>query len=528
MGLLPEISAAVFMTGMFAFFLFLYCLLKILKEKISNKKPQPPQPKGAWPVLGHLPLLSGPLEPHVLLGNIADKYGPIFIIKLGVRRSLVISSWELAKECFTTNDKILANRPSFLAAEVMGYNSAMLGFSSYGQYWRQMRKITTLELLSNHRLQMFKHVRESEVQSGIRDIYQKQSKDGLVVVKMKQWFADVTLNVIFRIIFGKRYVNCTVLEEEDGDHSDQWREAIRNFFVLSGKFVVADALPFLRWLDVGGYEKSMKITARELDVVVQSWLDEHKRKKALSGSKVNGEEDFMDVMLSILEDSEELLSVDADTVNKATCLALILAASGSTKVSLVWALAILVNHPEILKKAQQELDAHVGRKRIVQESDMKNLVYLQAILKETLRLNPSAPLSVPHESAEDCSIGGYHILKGTRLIVNLWKLQRDPRVWSDPLEFKPERFLTSHKDFEVRGQNLELIPFGSGRRMCPGISFALQVMELTLATLLHGFDITIPDGKNVNLNAGFGLETNDEATQLELVLTPRLPTHLYS
>ncbi|XP_002510312.2 cytochrome P450 CYP82D47 [Ricinus communis] len=514
--------------AMFAFLLFLYCLLLVLKGK-TYKKRVPPQPKGAWPVLGHLPLLGGPLEPHVILGNMADKYGPIFTIKMGVHQSLTISSWELVKECFTINDKIFANRPNFLAAELMGYNSAMFGFSPYGQYWRQMRKITTLELLSNHRLQTFKHVRESEVRAGIIDIYQlweKSREDNKgVIVKMKQWFADITLNVIFRIIFGKRYINYTTTQE-DGD-SDQWREAVRNFFVLSGKFVVSDAVPFLRWLDLGGYEKSMKKTARELDVVVQGWLDEHKRKRLMSGNRVKGEEDFMDVMLSILDDAEELPSLDADTINKATCLALTLAASGTTKITLTWALAYLLNNLDILKKAQHELDTHVGKERNVQESDMKNLVYLQAIVKETLRLNPAATLSVPHESTEDCVVGGYHIQKGTKLLVNLWKMHRDSDVWSAPYEFKPGRFLTTHKDFDVRGQNFELIPFGSGRRMCPGVSFALQVMELTLAGLLHGFDISIPSGKQIDLDAGFGLETNDETTQLEVILSPRLSAHLY-
>ena len=138
-----------------------------------------------------------------------------------------------------------------------------------------------------------------------------------------------------------------------------------------------------------------------------------------------------------------------------------------------------------MKHAQEELDLKVGRDRWVEQSDIQNLVYLKAIVKETLRLYTTAPLSVPHEAMEDCHVGGYHIPKGTRLLVNAWKLHRDPAVWSNPEEFQPERFLTSHATIDVVGQHFELIPFGSGRRSCPGINLALQMLHLTIARLLQ-------------------------------------------
>ena len=206
---------------------------------------------------------------------------------------------------------------------------------------------------------------------------------------------------------------------------------------------------------------------------------------------------------------------------------LILAASDTSTVTMTWALSLLLNNREALKKAQEELDIHIGRERQVKESDMKNLVYLQAILKETMRLYPAAPLLVPHESMEDCTLVGYHVPAGTRLLVNLPKLHRDPYVWVDPTEFRPERFLTTHKGVDVRGQHFELIPFGSGRRMCPGISFALQVTQLTLATLLHAFEIANPSDEPVDMTEKVGL-TNMKATPLEVILTPRLPSQVYS
>ncbi|KAJ6971804.1 cytochrome P450 82A4-like [Populus alba x Populus x berolinensis] len=157
---------------------------------------------------------------------------------------------------------------------------------------------------------------------------------------------------------------------------------------------------------------------------------------------------------------------------------------------------------------------------------MKNLVYLQAIFKETLRLYPAAPLSGPHESMEECTVGGYHIPAGTRLSTNLSKIHRDPQVWSDPDEFQPERFLTTHKDCDFLGQHFEFIPFGSGRRMCPGISFALQVLNLALATLLHGFNIETVDDAPIDMTETGGI-TNVKATPLQALLTPRLSPGLY-
>lgn len=185
-----------------------------------------------------------------------------------------------------------------------------------------------------------------------------------------------------------------------------------------------------------------------------------------------------------------------------------------------------MNNKDLLKKAQEEIDFHVGTERQVDESDIKNLVYLQAIIKETLRLYPAGPLLGPREAMEDCTIAGYNVPAGTRLIVNVWKIQRDPTVWNNPSDFKPERFLTSHIDVDVKGQQFELIPFGSGRRSCPGASFALQVLHLTLARLLQAFDFATPMNQPVDMKESPGL-TIPKATPLEVLLSPRLTAELY-
>ncbi|KAH7524015.1 hypothetical protein FEM48_Zijuj06G0073500 [Ziziphus jujuba var. spinosa] len=164
---------------------------------------------------------------------------------------------------------------------------------------------------------------------------------------------------------------------------------------------------------------------------------------------------------------------------------------------------------------------------MLEESDINKLVYLQAIVKGTLRLYPAAPLSGPRESIQDCNIGGYHVPKGTRLITNIWKIQTDPKIWEDPLEFKPERFLTTQKDVDHRSQlHFEYIPFGSGRRACPGASFGLQMVNFSLASFLHAFEISTPSDAPVDMTESFGL-TNPKATPLDVLIKPSLPSKLY-
>ena len=200
-----------------------------------------------------------------------------------------------------------------MAFELLGYGNTMFGFCSYGPYWRQVRKLAALELLSNHRLQTLSHVRESEIKAAIKDIHDRWVKDSRVLVDMKKWFGDLTLNLVLRMIVGKR-------DDVDEEEEEQCRRAIREFFRLTGTFVIADAIPWLRWFDFGGYERDMKTTAKELDRLAQRWLDKHKRKKSLVSDY---EQDFMGVMLSVLDGAEEAYGNNSDRINKSTCLVLL-------------------------------------------------------------------------------------------------------------------------------------------------------------------------------------------------------------
>lgn len=205
---------------------------------------------------------------------------------------------------------------------------------------------------------------------------------------------------------------------------------------------------------------------------------------------------------------------------------LLLTGTESTAVTLTWTLSLLLNNPKALKAAQEEMDTHVGRNRWVDESDIPKLHYLQAVLKESLRVNPTGPVTGPREAMEDCYIANQFVPKGTRLTVNIWKLHRDPRIWSDPCEFRPERFLTTHADVGFKGQNFEYMPFSLGRRSCPATTLGLTVVQSVLARLIQGFDMRTKDGEPVDMSEGLGIAL-PKATPLEAVLSPRLPLELY-
>ena len=296
---------------------FFYLSWKSITSKIPTYRSTiPPQAGGAWPIIGHLHLLGGSQLPHITLGAMADKYGPIFTIWLGLHRAVVVSNWEIAKECFTTNDLAVSSRPKLLGAKHLGYNYAMFGFSPYGPYWRELRKISSIELLSARRLELLKHVLTSEIEEFIKELYKfwvlKRKNSDHALVEMKEWFRDLTLKMILRIVVRKREFGA-----RDEKRAENFKKVIREFFHLLGIFVVGDTIPFLRWLDLGGHEKDMKRVGKEIDLIFGQWLEEHRQKKDLGESSC--EEDFMDVMLRVLEEAE-LGGYDASTVNKATCM----------------------------------------------------------------------------------------------------------------------------------------------------------------------------------------------------------------
>ncbi|PIN25246.1 hypothetical protein CDL12_02013 [Handroanthus impetiginosus] len=291
--------------------------------KLGRKRPQkdvnsPPEPSGAWPIIGHLPILGGQNHIAHTLANLADKHGPIFTLRLGLQRIVVVSSREAVSECFTTNDKSFVNRPKTSSGTHLAYDCAAFGFSN-GRYWREMRKLVSLEVLSARRLEAMKNLRVSEISMSIKELY-SDIKDEKIPsrVVFSHWIEKVALNIIVKTIAGKRYGNYARRGEDK--EVESFRKLIREFTYLAGESVLSDVIPFplLRWMDPQGHIKSMKRVSKELDGIIGKWIDEHVERK--SKGEVGEEQDFLDVMLSTIDDNfvDSVKGPPRETIIKAT------------------------------------------------------------------------------------------------------------------------------------------------------------------------------------------------------------------
>ncbi|KAL3613442.1 hypothetical protein CASFOL_042705 [Castilleja foliolosa] len=300
------------------------------------------------------------------------------------------------------------------------------------------------------------------------------------------------------MIFGKKYADRDL--DEKG-----FKAVIAETVEIGAKFNLADYFPYIGVLDLQGMNGRMKELSRIFDVFLEKIIDEHVQSK--KAGKNDGTEDFVDTMMSIIESGEAGFEFDRRNV-KAVLLDLLIAGMDTSSTAVEWALSELFRHPQIMKKLQKELEFVVGLDHMVEEHQLHTLEYLDAVVKESLRLHPVAPLLLPHESMEDCVIDGFHIPRKSRILVNTWAIGRDPNVWPDPETFLPERFIESHID--LRGQDFRLLPFGSGRRGCPGLQLGLTVVKMLVAQLVHCFDWELPNGmlpSDLDMSEHFGLVT---------------------
>ncbi|EFH39112.1 CYP82G1 [Arabidopsis lyrata subsp. lyrata] len=442
-----------------------------------------PEPLEALPLFGHLHLLRGKEPICKKLAAMSEKHGPIFSLKLGFYRLVLASDPKTVKDCFTNNDMALATRPNIAFGRYVGcYNNASLTLAPYGDYWRELRKIATVHLFSNQSIEMLGHIRSSEVNTLIKHLY--KGSGGTSIVKI----------------------------EIQGRHCEY----------LAVIPMIGDVIPWLGWLDFAKISQ-MKRLFMELDSVNTKWLQEHLKKR--SRNEKDQERTIMDLLLDILPEDIVISGHVRDVIVKATILALTLTGSDSTSITLTWAVSLLLNNPATLKAAQEEIDNCVGKGRWVEESDLQNLKYLQAIVKETHRLYPPAPLTGIREAREDCFVGGYRVKKGTRLLANIWKLHRDPKIWPDPQAFEPERFMEEKSQCEK--SDFGYIPFGSGRRSCPGVNLGLRVVHFVLARMLQGFELRKVSDEPVDMAEGPGLAL-PKINPVEVVVMPRLEPELYS
>ncbi|XP_062149328.1 cytochrome P450 71AU50-like [Alnus glutinosa] len=456
----------------------------------SNKKKLPPGPRG-FPIFGNLHML-GEL-PHRDLHRLAKKHGPIMYLRLGLVPGIVVSSPQAAEQFLKAHDLVFASRPPLEASKYISYEQKNLTMSPYGSYWRNIRKMCTLELLSNHKINSFKSMRKEELDLLIEFI--REGARDCVAVDLSAKVSSLSADMSCRLVFGKKYM------DKDLDEKG-FKAVIHEGMQLLAAPNLGDYIPCLAPLDLQGLTRRMKAVSKIFDDFFEKIIDEHVQSK--DGNKTK---DFVDVMLSFMGSEESEYRIERSNI-KAIILDMLAASMDTSATVIEWAMSELMKHPPVMKKVQKELKDVVGLERMVEESDLDSLEYLDMVLKENFRLHPVAPLLLPHEAMEDCTVNGFHIPQKSKVIINIWAIGRDPSVWSDAEKFFPERFVGS--DIDVRGRDFQLIPFGSGRRGCPGMQLGLTVVRLVVAQLVHCFDWELPDNmlpNELDMTEEFGVTT---------------------
>ncbi|GJT01790.1 cytochrome P450 [Tanacetum coccineum] len=483
-----------------------YLVTTHFRHKFSNF---PPTIFPNIPIIGHLYLLKKPL--YRTFAILSAKHGPILFIRFGSRNVLLVSSPSLSEECFTKNDIIFANRPSLLAGKILGSNYTSIGWAPYGDHWRNLRRISTIEIFSSHRIQELHDIRADEGRLLLRKLMLGSS----LPVNLNTVFNEMTMNVMTRMISGKRYFG-----EDMEEEGKRFREIVKETFLVGGASNIGDHLPFLSWFGVKGLENKLIALHKKRNDLFQGLIDQIRMHEGVEVEN-NSDDDnkkrntIIEVLLQLQETDPEYYT---DELIRSLILNLLTAGTDTSSATMEWAFSLLLNHPDILNKAQKEIDSHVGRTRLIDESDLSSLPYLCCILNETLRMYPAGPLLGPHESSDDCVIGGYHIPRGTMLLVNQWAIHHDPNLWSDPERFHPERF----EGIGGRGE-FRFMPFGFGRRSCPGEGLAMRMVGLTLGLLLQSFDWERISEDMVDMTEGHGL-TMPKFQPLVAKCRPRLMT----
>ncbi|XP_034215493.1 cytochrome P450 71A1-like [Prunus dulcis] len=487
-------------------FSFLILLLKfIYKDKSRKRRVKLPPSPPKLPVIGNLHQLRN--KPHLSLRCLAEKYGPIIYLQLGEIPTVVVSSARLAREVLKTHDLALSSRPQIFSAKHLFYNCTDVVFSPYSAYWRHIRKICILELLSTKRVQSFSHVREEEVARLVRRV--AESYPGTTnLTKMLGLYAN---DVLCRVAFGRGF-------SEGGDYDRHgFQKMLEEYQELLGGFSIGDFFPSMEFIhSLTGMKSRLQETFRRFDELFDQMVTDHLNPKR----EKEEHKDLVDVLLDIQKKESTEMPLTMDNV-KAIILDMFAAGTDTAFITLDWGMTELLMNPKVLERAQAEVRGVVGERRVVLESDLPQLDYMKAVIKEIFRLHPPAPVLVPRESMEDVTIDGYDILAKTRIFVNAWAIGRDPESWENPEAFEPERFIGSTIDF--KGQDFELIPFGAGRRGCPAITFGTATIELALAQLLHTFDWELPPdtaAKDLDMTEVFGI-TMHRIANLIVVARPR-------
>ncbi|KAJ7971481.1 Cytochrome P450 family protein [Quillaja saponaria] len=488
-----------------SFTLLLLSAALLLRHKIlpSNRR-RPPGPLG-WPIFGNMFQLG--TMPHRTLAHLRDKYGPVIWLRIGAIDTMVILSAKTATQFFKNHDQTFAERSITDVMRVRGYDKASLALAPYGSYWRVLRRLVTVDMIASKRVNDTAIVRRRCVDEML--VWIKKEAEKLEQghgIEVARFVFLMSFNLLGNLILSRN------LFSPESKEASEFFTTMMSFLQWSGHPNVVDLFPWLRWLDPQGLRSKMeRDMGKALDVVskfVKDRLEEQKVEGHDQKSK-----DFLDVLLEFQRNGNEDSSRMSDNDLNIFVLELFIAASETSSSTIEWALTELLCNPEVMVKVKDEVGRVIGPNRKLEESDIDNLPYLQAVIKETFRLHPPIPFLVPRKAMQETIFMGYNIPKDTQVFVNAWAIGRDPDVWEEPLSFKPERFIGSEIDY--KGQHYELIPFGAGRRMCAGVPLAHRALHLILGSLLHHFDW--------ELDGNVSRETMDMKDSLGVTMRKREP-----
>ncbi|EFJ29451.1 hypothetical protein SELMODRAFT_91577 [Selaginella moellendorffii] len=482
----------------------LVCLLAtaaIIKSLLAGRSSRLPPGPISFPVVGSLLSLRQPLHRH--FARLADRYGPIVFLKIGMVPYVIANTARAAEFFLKIHDAEFANRPqSEEFFRIFSFGWSDLAFRSPGPEWKLMRKICATNLFSNAMLATSAPYRRSQLQSAM-DAILDRSRGG-EPVNLRTLFARYTSGSLCLTLF-----------------SEECPEVVETINNMAGQAInlnIGEIIPSLDWMDLHGvYAKMRGEIMPRIKALLDDQVREHQERKKAAGDGFVCR-DFVDVLISLDESDklsdQEIIGLLCDMVG---------AGFKTSMESIEWCMAEVISKPEIMRKAQEELDQIIGRERAVEEHDLQNLPFIQAILKEALRLHPAVPLGMPHYNLRPVELGDGHgtiIPAKCKLLVNLWAANRDPAHWTSPHEFQPERFLGTN--ISPGGQHFQIIPFSAGRRMCAGYGLAMRSLFFLLASLLHGFIWSEISDNPIVLEESIGTISCPPAKDLIVAASPRI------
>uniref|UniRef100_A0A0E0R887 Cytochrome P450 n=1 Tax=Oryza rufipogon TaxID=4529 RepID=A0A0E0R887_ORYRU len=420
-----------------------------------------------------------------------------------------------AEAILRTHDHVFASRPrTVLLADIVFYRSRDVRFAPYGDHWRQARKLVTTHLLSAKKARKLvtTHLLSAKKVSLVMTKISKAATAS-AVVDIGQILRSFTNDMICRTVSGK----CPC----DDRQKRIFQELANETSLLLGGFDIEEYFPVLARVGLVGKMMCVKaeILKKRWDELLEELINDHENDDhSCNLISDQNDEDFVDILLSVRQE----YGFTREHV-KAILQDVFFGGIDTSALVLEFTIAELMQRPRMLKKLQDEVRACIPKgQKIVSEVDINNMAYLRAVIKEGIRLHPVAPVLAPHISMDDCNIEGYMIPSGTRVLVNVWAIGRDPRFWEDVEEFVPERFIDSMSsaaaNVNFRENDYQYLPFGYGRRMCPGMKFGIAVVEIMLANLMWKFDWTLPPGTEIDMSEVFGLSVHRKE---KLLLVPK-------